>query len=134
MYKWRAESILIRRYLGVGVINTLVGFLVIFALTWYGVSPWLANSAGYAVGLLLGFVMSRALVFSPGGSMASEGGRYLVAFALAFLVNLVVLRIALGVLGMSRYSSQIAASISYTVAMYLLSRHVVFTTSRRAQP
>ena len=63
MSKWRVESGYLGRYLGVGTLNTLVGFAVIFLLMWLGASPVAANVAGYAVGFLLGFVLTKKLVF-----------------------------------------------------------------------
>lgn len=131
--RWRAESKLLQRYLGVGAINTLVGFAAIFLLTWQGASPWVANVSGYAVGLTVGFVLSRTLVFgSRRGGLGREGMRYLMAFALAFLANLVVLKLSLERLDLSPYAAQLLAAATYTGAMYLLCRHVVFTNPGRA--
>lgn len=131
--RWRAESKILQRYFAVGAINTLVGFAFIFLLTWQGASPWIANASGYAVGLAVGFVLSRTLVFGGRrGRLGREGMRYLRAFALAFLANLAVLKLSLGWLDLSPYASQLLAAATYTGAMYLLCRHVVFTNPARA--
>jgi putative flippase GtrA len=127
---WRAEAKLLQRYVGVGAINTLVGFVVIFALTWQGASPWIANASGYGVGLAVGFLLSRTLVFGAGGALGRDGARYLMAFALAYLANLAVLRISLEWMGLSPYGAQLLAAVTYTGAMYLLCRHVVFSSGR----
>ena len=128
--RWRVESRLLKRYAGVGAINTLVGFAVIFLLTWQGASPWVANASGYAVGLVVGFVLSRVLVFGGGGGgLGSEGLRYAVAFALAFLANLAVLELSLGWLGLSPFAAQLPAAATYAGTMYMLSRHFVFTNA-----
>ncbi len=67
-----------------------------------------------------------------GGGLRREGVRYLVAFALAFLANLAVLKLSLGWLGLSPYAAQLLAAATYTGAMYMLCRHVVFTNAGRA--
>ncbi len=130
--RWNAESKRLQRYLGVGAINTMVGFAVIFLLTWRGASPWVANASGYAVGLAVGFVLSRVLVFGGGGGgLGKEGLRYGMAFALAFLVNLGVLKLSLGWLDLSPLAAQLLAAATYTGAMYILSRYFVFTAAGR---
>ena len=101
MSKWRVESGYLGRYLGVGTLNTLVGFAVIFLLMWLGASPVAANVAGYAVGFLLGFVLTKKLVFRSNGHFVVESFRYLVAFLVSFLLNLSALRISLDVLNFS---------------------------------
>jgi putative flippase GtrA len=126
MSRWRSESTLLTRYLGSGVLNTLAGFTVIFLLMAAGVSPVLANVSGYAVGFALGFVVSRKFVFVSDGRVAAEGIRYLLAFLAAFLANLMVLHLALGVQRWSATLAQVLAAVAYTGVMYLLSRFLVF--------
>jgi len=62
-WHWRTEAVYLARYAGSGVLNTLVGFSVIFLLMGLGAAPLLANIGGYAVGFVLGFIVSRRFVF-----------------------------------------------------------------------
>ena len=112
--------------LGVGVLNTLLGFAAIFILMGFGVSPILANIFGYVFGLLLGFLVAKKFVFRSNGHFVSETVRYLLAFAAAFLINLAALELFLDMFGFNPYISQILAAASYTVAMYVFSRMFVF--------
>lgn len=126
MSRWRVESGYLGRYLGVGSVNTIVGFVAIFLLMWLGVSPIIANVAGYAVGFCLGFVLSKKLVFRSDGHFVAEGFRYLLAFFVSFLVNLLVLRLCLYVLDLPKVWGQLMAGASYTLLMYFLTRLFVF--------
>ncbi|MBI1175180.1 MAG: hypothetical protein GC139_07940 [Sideroxydans sp.] len=126
MSSWGNEAAYIRRYLGSGALNTVAGFAVIFLLTWIGASPYAANVGGYLVGLLLGFFISKKLVFRSAGHFTTEGLSYLAAFLCCFALNLVVLRFALDRLGWHALAAQLLAAASYTGVMYLLTRHVVF--------
>lgn len=126
MSRWLSESALLSRYLGSGLLNTVAGFAVIFVLMAAGVSPTVANIAGYAVGFVLGFAVSKKFVFRSNGRIVSESLRYIVAFLLAFLINLLVLRLCLGSKDVSAVVSQIFAGIAYTVSMYGLARYFVF--------
>ncbi len=127
MSRWRSESAYLGRYAGSGALNTLVGFAVIFMLMWLGISPFIANVAGYAVGFILGFVLSKKFVFRSNGHFVAEGVRYLIAFIISFSCNLLALHFALTVLNFHAAIAQIAAAASYTLIMYLLIRIFVFS-------
>jgi putative flippase GtrA len=124
MSNWRAESALLSRYLGSGMLNTVAGFAVIFALMAVGVSPLWANAAGYAVGLVLGFVVTKKLVFRSNGHFVSESVRYLAAFAVCFGLNVWALQALLG--QVSAVMAQLGAAAVYTGSMYVLTRFFVF--------
>ena len=116
----------IARYTGSGVVNTIVGFIVIFSAMALGFSPTVSNVVGYAVGFTLGFVLSKKFVFRSNGHFVWESVRYLIAFVISFLSNLLVLHLALDYLNIHAVTAQIAAAVSYTVLMYVLTRLFVF--------
>jgi putative flippase GtrA len=118
----------VSRYLGSGALNTIIGFAVIFLLMSLGISPVISNVAGYAVGLLLGFMVSRSFVFRSDGHVLSEGARYLICFGVSFAMNLLVLTYALETLQLSKELSQIVAAGTYTVLMFVFSYYLVFVS------
>lgn len=126
MSRWRSESVLLTRYLGSGALNTIVGFAVIFMLMAAGVSPVLANISGYAVGFVLGFVVSKKFVFRSNGNLVQESVRYLTAFALCFLLNLGVLQFTINQLHQHALLAQLLAAGVYTSSMYFVTKHFVF--------
>ncbi len=127
MSSLRRESAYLSRYAGSGVLNTVAGFATIFLLMAFGASPFLANVAGYLVGLVLGFTVSRKFVFVSQGHVTSEALRYLVAFLFCFTLNLLTLGFALESLQWHAVAAQLLAAAVYTFSMYLLSRYLVFT-------
>lgn len=124
--RWRTESTYLARYAGSGVLNTLVGFSVIFALMGLGASPLIANVGGYAVGFILGFVVSKNFVFRSDGKFVDESLRYLIAFCICFMLNLLTLGTVLSSLNAGAAMAQIMAASVYTGSMYLLTRWYVF--------
>jgi len=126
MSAWAAEKGFVGRYLLSGVGNTLVGFSFIFGLMWAGVSAYAANIAGYALGLLLGFFVSRSFVFNAAGAFNRQICRYSLAFVTCLALNILVLTLALELFEINRFLSQCLAAGSYMAAMYLLSRFYVF--------
>jgi len=126
MSKWRTETAYLGRYAGSGLLNTLAGFSVIFILMALGISPILANIGGYLFGLMLGFFLSKKLVFRSAGHITSESIRYLAAFFVCFILNLIILQLALSVFHWDAAIAQLLAAATYTIMMYLLSRLLVF--------
>lgn len=124
MSKWQAEVRLIGRFLGSGVVNTLLGFLAIFTLIAVGVAPLWANVAGYGIGITFGFVSSRNFVFRGEGRIRAQGVRYLLAFFGCFFLNLFVLNF--GLRFMDAVPAQLLASMAYTLGMFSLSRLWVY--------
>ena len=114
------------RYTGSGLINTVVGFFVILSAMAVGFSPVIANVAGYAVGFILGFVLSKKFVFRSDGHFVNESIRYLLAFVVSFFLNLLVLHLAIADLNINAVFSQFIAAIAYTGCMYILTRFFVF--------
>ena len=130
---WK-EATYITRFAGSGIINTIIGFVVIFSAMALGFSPMVSNVTGYAVGFMLGFVLSKRFVFRSNGHLVTESIRYLAAFLISFLFNLLVLHLALVYLNYHAVVSQVAAAISYTLLMYTLTRLYVFNpTGTREQ-
>jgi putative flippase GtrA len=126
MSAWAIEKGFAGRYLLSGAGNTIVGFSLIFGLMWVGVSAYVANLAGYALGMLLGFFVSRSFVFTAAGALNRQMCRYSLAFVLSAALNIVVLTLALELFGINRFLSQCLAAASFTVSMYFTSRIYVF--------
>src|SRR5208282_1728517 len=77
------------RFLLVGVANTLVGLSAIYLIKWLGeVGDVLANASGYAIGLMVSFVLNRSWTFSHSGAVLPAAVRFFVVFAIAYTTNL----------------------------------------------
>lgn len=125
MTRIKHEVGILSRYSLSGALNTVAGFATIFGLTALGFQPYAANAAGYLVGLVLGFFVSRRFVFRHQGKMSRQGARYLLAFAACFSVNLLVLHFALQA-GVAEMLAQAISTAVYIVAMFLSLRWFVF--------
>jgi putative flippase GtrA len=134
MSRWRNETSYVERYIGVGAVNTLIGFSVIFSLMGLGLPPFLANLLGYTVGLLLGFFVSKKIVFRSKGHVNKEAVRYISAFLFSWLLNILILQAALQTMQWNSYLAQVFGAVAYTVAMYLLSRWFVFDSKNNSSP
>lgn len=113
------------KYLLVGVLNTAVGFGLIFTLMFLGFSPLLANALGYAFGIVFSYFLNSIFTFKAKKKSLSGLVKFILAMGLAWLVNAGVLELALS-LKMNPYLAQVLAGLSYTASGYLLSKFVVF--------
>lgn len=116
-----------------GGLNTVIGGCTILALEWgCGVHPLLANAAGFASGMIAGFLLSRTFVFCERTRNRWIVVRYTIAVASAFALNQVVLALLNSCLpnAPGAVFAQGAAMASYTIACFILCRFWVF---RRAK-
>lgn len=126
MTRIKHEASILSRYSLSGALNTVAGFGTIFGLTAAGIQPYLANAAGYLVGLLLGFFVSRKFVFRHEGHISTQGVRYLLAFASCYALNVAALHFALGS-GVSEMTAQAISTLLYIGCMFLALRLFVFS-------
>ena len=117
------------KYLLVGILNTIVGFGLIFLLMWRGFSPELANIIGYAVGICFSFVMNRIFTFQSKQTSKKANLREFIKFVSSMLIawslNFITLKICLK-MGVNAYLAQIISGGIYTITGYLLSKIWVF--------
>ena len=123
---WRPDVALLGRYAVSGVANTVVGVAAIYALTWWGLSPYLANVLGYATGLMFGYFNARSYVFRFSGHHRRGAVRYLLSFAVCYGLNMVALAVGLEWLGWPAWVSQGTGIAVHTTLMFWLSRTFVF--------
>lgn len=113
------------KYLLVGVLNTIVGFGIIFGLMFLGISPEISNLSGYAVGIVFSYVMNKIFTFKSKKKSKAEFIKFILAMLLAYILNFITLKICLN-LGINPYFSQIISGGIYTITGYILSRFWVF--------
>lgn len=121
-----SASTLVARFLAGGAFNTACGFAAILLLGAAGLSPAAANAGGFAIGLAISFAVNRRFVFRARGVPGAEFGRYLVAFLIAYVVNLAVLEALLRFTHLPTPVAQLVAVAAYALAMFLLCKSVVF--------
>ena len=117
------------RFLSVGVLNTLLGYGIIF-LAMYGLkwSPEASNLLGYGIGLIVSFMLSKTFTFRSSAAVSGELIRFLIVFAIAYGANLAVLSFAVRFLDWHAGLSQLIAGGFYIVCSYLLNKRFVFLT------
>jgi len=115
------------RFLTVGVINTVLGYCIIFACMYLaGLSPELSNIVGYAVGLTTSYLLSRNYTFRSKQQRRGEVIRFVVVFAIAYAANFLSLLVLIRHFGVHEGASQILAGAVYVLASYAMNKFYVF--------
>jgi len=121
------------RFVAVGIVNTLLGYAVIFACMYLAhMSAEASNVAGYAVGLTASYALNRSYTFNSRQGVTSELVRFLAVFGIAYGLNFMALLILIYRLDVHEAASQILAGAVYVGASFLLNKHYVFKTSDAA--
>ena len=118
------------RYVLVGCANTLIGLSVIFLCMALGLSPVPANAIGYAVGLLVSYLLNRRFTFRSRVPLGSGAVRYAAVVACAYALNLAVLLIAIHMLAINAYIAQTLGVGIYFIAVFVGSSLFVFTDAK----
>lgn len=121
------------RFLSVGVANTLVALLVIYAAKWFaGLGDVVANALGYGVGLFISFTLNRRWTFAHDGPQLPALVKFLLVSLVAYGMNLLTVMVAIHGLGLNDYLAQALGIPPYTLTSFFASKYLVFR-ARRAQ-
>lgn len=116
------------RFFLVGIVNTFFGLSLIFAAKAIaGLDDLVSNMLGYSLGLSISFFLNRKWTFRHNGGIYRTAGRFLLAFLLAYIANLMTLYGLRDGAGINSYLAQTLGIVPYTVVFYLGSRYYVFT-------
>jgi len=114
------------KFIVAGVLNSLLGYSIIFALMYLGMSPEISNASGYGVGLITSYLFNRIFVFNSNQNKTKEWLSFLIVFGIAYSANFIVLLISVRVLKISLILSQIFAGIAYIVFSFFMNKYYVF--------
>jgi putative flippase GtrA len=111
----------------IGVINTIVGFSIIFSLLIiFGINYLISNFLGYIGGVIVSFILNKYVNFKSEGHIKFEFPVFFLSFIIAYSVDMLVLYSLVEYLHQSKIIGIIIASAVYTILFYLSARYIVF--------
>lgn len=118
------------RFGAVGLINTAVGLLAIYAVIYFfNGGPVVANAIGYSIGFAVSFVLNRLWTFADSRPMNKLLPGYFAVAVFAYLLNLLVVFGGANHFGVNPYLIQLFGIVIYTFVMFFGCRWFVFSTS-----
>ncbi len=125
------------RYVFVGIVTNLLGYLAYLLLTRLGVAPALAVTYLYGIGAAIGYLGHRNVTFRDQGGILGSGVRYLLIHCCGYAINIALLVVFVGKLG---YPHQYVQAIAISVVagfLFLSFKFIVFRdkdTSKMERP
>lgn len=120
---WRIELF---RYAAVGVATNVVAYFCYLILTYVGLPPQGAMTIVYVSCSIIGFLANRRLTFFDQGSMISSGVRYIIAQAVGYAINAVLLFVFVDRLGYSHARIQAGAIVVVAPVLFVAMKFFVF--------
>lgn len=121
------------RFLGVGVVNALLGLLVIYAAKWFfGAGDISANLLGYGVGMTVSFVLNSRWTFDFSGAWGPAFVKFAAVSVVAYVANLLTVLAAIHTAAINSYVAQALGIPVYTLTVFLASKYVVFRSGTGA--
>lgn len=115
------------KFIVVGCINTLITYLVYVVCRWIDLSPVFSNTLGYVIGVANSYIWNKKWVFrSASPKIVRQMGLFLLAFLLAFSVQLAVFKALLNYTHLNEYFVQLVSMVIYTGLNYSINRGITF--------
>jgi len=121
--KWSEELI---RYIVVGIVTNVSGFLFYVLFTTLGVSPVLTISIFYPISIGLAFNFNKKWSFSHQGRIPTSAVRYLYVYAGCYVLNMAVLKFFSGYLGYSHLIVQAIVVPIFALLLFVAQKYWVF--------
>ena len=128
-HNMRNKSILIQllKFGIVGVANTLLTALTIWLLLKVlHYTDYLSNIIGYCIGLINSFIWNRKWTFENNRSVKETVFKFIVTFAISYLLQLGNLYLLLNHTNIDPYVCQLLSIIVYTIINFLLNKYYTF--------
>jgi Predicted membrane protein len=116
----------ILKYLLVGIINTIVGYGIIFFLMFVGVSPEISNIVGYAVGISVSYVLNKIYTFQSKAHPKKEFPKFVLSLLASYTLNFLTLVLCIHILKINPYISQIISGAVYTLSGFVFLKYFAF--------
>lgn len=117
------------RYAIVGAVSNATAYACYLAISFLGAPPVMSMTVVYLVAAAIGFWGNRRLTFDHQGAVLGAAGRYLLAHAVGYLLNLALLVTFVDVLGYPHPLVQAAAILVVAAYLFLAFRFFVFGTT-----
>lgn len=114
------------RFIMVGTFTNASLYFGYLLITWFEVDHKLAMTLVYILGVLLGFTLNRNWAFRHHGHISHGFIRYLVMYAVGYLINLIGLYLLVDIAGYPHQIIQLFIAVLLAVTFFVLMRLWVF--------
>ena len=109
------------KYALVGLANTAITAVVIFACMHSGMGVYSANAAGYLCGIIFSFVANTLFTFSSTLS-PNRFAKFLLSCLICWVINALAIKLFLVVYPSELYISQLVGMVIYTLTGFVINK------------
>ena len=107
------------KFIGVGIINTLVGMAIMFGLyNLAGCSYWVSSATNYVLTSILSFALNKRFTFKHDGDLAGSALRFTINIAACYLLAYGIAKPAIYYI-LSNSSAKVRDNIAMATGMVL---------------
>ena len=111
----------------VGVSNTIITASIVWILLVYlNLSNYAANIVGYLAGLFNSFIWNRKWTFKSNSQFSNTAFKFLITFAISYLIQLGNLYLLLNYTTFDAYFCQLVSIVVYTLVNFILNKYYTF--------
>lgn len=126
MTEWHLQSI---RFMLIGLTSKLVLFVLYLLPTLLGMSPKLAMSVLFAVGMMQTFIFNKCWTFAHHGFLQASFLKHVAVYSFAYLLNLTALLVLVDNFEYPHQIVQGVMILSLAVVVFLLQKLWVFRSA-----
>ena len=115
------------RYGVVGVVSNLTIYCVYLLITYHGVEPKIAMTLLFITGASVGFIGNRQWTFAQQGNLSKSTLRYVIAYAIAYMLNFFSMWIAVDRMGVPHYWVQAVNLVVISALLFIVQKYWIFT-------
>jgi len=113
------------KYLKVGVINTILGMIVIlFCLNILGVNYNISYFIGYVIGLINSFLLNKHYTFNSTTKWSKELIPFIIVFLISYFISHIILIGLIEKLYIDKNISIVLSMVIYTIIGYTLNKKI----------
>lgn len=118
------------RYAVVGGVINVAAYLLYLWLTILGLGPKIAATICFVIGVTIGFVLNRAWTFQDRTYIRSTFPRYVIAYASAYIVDMVGLYLLVDLVGYRHEIVQFILIVSIAFGLFAAQKIWIFSGLR----
>jgi putative flippase GtrA len=111
-----------------------IGYALYLLLTYNGLTPKLAATICFAAGVAVGFILNRQWAFRDPKYIRQTLPRYVIAYAIAYVVNIAGLYLFVDVFGYVHQIVQLMLALVIALGLYVTLRYWIFSGTLPESP
>ena len=121
------------KYLCVGIVNSILGYAIIFILIYVGVIAEISNFLGYFIAIFVSFYLNKYFTFNDEVKNKLQILKFIISMGVSYTFNLIIMSFSYRVCCINVYTSQILGNLAYLSVGYILSKRWVFIKVNEAR-